>query len=234
MATLISTTNVGLSELETAPGGSNPPSNLRFEISGRKGWAEGVLGANTYAFYTWGYGYGSGGGYLDAIYGLAAPTSGTNPPLEIGDWRGLQYYFDGSPFDITYRYTNSLTNTPDDDCQVDVVITDSSVNYSIFGGPNTPPNFAFNVNMPANTSAGAVQIPGFQPDTYPLVKNVFWLIQINTGPFFNGGTFTMDVNGSNVFTIAVNAGPNNVQYDWNSGTYGSTSASGIALNLEMN
>ena len=60
MATVINTTNVGLSERETAPGGSNTP--VSFATSGRRGWNEGIQGSQTVNFFTWGYGNGGGGG----------------------------------------------------------------------------------------------------------------------------------------------------------------------------
>ena len=102
MATPISSANIALSELNTEPGGGTY-SDMRFANLARPGWSEGTFGSGTYGNYTWGI-YGASSG-ADAIYGLT-PTSGA---FSIGNFSGLTYYFDGSTFDVKYRYTNSLT-----------------------------------------------------------------------------------------------------------------------------
>lgn len=235
MATIINTTNVGLSELETAPGGGNQP--VSFQTSGRKGWSEGNLGDQTTPYFTWGYGNGGGGGYLDAIYGLNPPTTGS-APLELGDWRGLQYYFDGTDFEITVAYTNNFTTPPDGDVIVDIYITDSAQAWSIFTNPLPvlAPGTPINVNMPAATSQGAAPWAGFQPDVFPLVKNVFWQIDVVTpDAAFPGGTITFDINGSNVLSDTLPPGANTTTFDYTSAgaVRGNTDASGIDLVLTV-
>ena len=229
MATVINTTNVGLSELETAPGGSNTP--VSFETSGRYGWNEGVFGSSTAGpYYTWGYGFGGGGGYLDPIYGLTGPTTGTNPPLELSDWRGLQYWFDGSVFNITIKSDNTLApNPPGDEFLVDFGIADSSLNYSIFGGP-TPPNYVLSLNLPGGSSSAQQQIPGFQADSYVLAKNLYWFVNINTGPNFPGGTAQLIINGTSVWTRAFPPGvTSNDPYDYTAGSAGVTNSTGCDI-----
>jgi hypothetical protein len=235
MATKINTTNVGLSELETAPGGGATP--VGFATSGRRPWNEGNQGSQTVGFYTWGYGFGSGGGYLDPIYGLNPPTTGTNPPLSLGDWKDLQYWFDGTTFDIKVKWQNLLApNPPGDEVDIQVVITDSTGNYSIFRqSPNSPPNYEFSVNMPGGASQALIQIPGFQADSYVLAKNLYWYIEVAAGPNFGGGTLTMDINGTGVLSTALAPGPfTGDLYDWNSaGGAGETNSAGCEIEFTV-
>lgn len=236
MATLISTTNVGLSELETAPGG-NTSSPISFATSGRRAWSEGNQGAQTVAFYTWGYGNGGAGGYLDPIYGLTPPTTGTNPPLSLGDWKGLQYWFDGTTFDITLKYANNLApNPPGDEVDFQMVITDSSGNYSIFTQtPNSPPPYHITFNMGGGQSQAATQIPGFIADAYVLAKNLYWYIEVGAGPNFAGGTLDMYINGTNVLNTALAPGPfSGDLYNWGNYTAGLTNASGCEIEFTIN
>ena len=234
MATVINTTNVALTELQGAPDGTPYSGTLSFETSGRYGWNQGTFGAATYGYYTWGYGFGAGGGYGDAIYGLAAPSTGT-PPLELSDWRGLQYWFDGTTFDITVKYMNNLApNPPGDEIIIDMYIADSTGNYSIFGPPgSTPPNYQFNTNMPAGASQASTQIPGFAPDSYVLAKNLYWFVLVNTGPNFPGGTVTMDINATTVWTRAFAANTSNDPYDYTAGSAGVTNSSGCNIEVTI-
>jgi hypothetical protein len=240
MATVINTTNVGLSELETAPGGGNTP--IAFTTSGRRGWNEGNQGSQTVAFYTWGYGNGSAGGYADPIYGLTPPTTGTNPPLELSDWRGLQYWFDGSPFDVKLKYTNNQTPNPPPNTQqqvdVQIVITDSSGNYSIFRQtPNSPPNYEIFFSANAGQSQISTQIPGFQADSYVLAKNLYWYIDVGAGPDFGGGSIDFAINGTQVLFDTLGAGPfSGTLYDWATGPAsgaGLTNSSGCVLEFTI-
>ena len=235
MATLISTTNVGLSELETAPGGGATP--VAFATSGRRGWNQGNQGSQTVSFYTWGYGNGGAGGNLDPIYGLTPPTTGTNPPLSLGDWKGLQYWFDGTPFDIKLKYANNLApNPPGDEVDIQVVITDSSGNYSIFRqSPNSPPPYEISFNMAGGQSQPMSQIPGFQADQYVLAKNLYWYIEVAAGPNFSGGTLSMDINATNVLNTALAPGPfTGDLYDWIGNTAGLTNSGGCEIEFQIN
>lgn len=230
MATLISSTNVKLTELQTAPagGGAFTGSNLRFDIIARYGWNNGTAGAGTYSLFTWGYGFGAGGGNLDAIYGLNPPGSGTNPPLTLGDWKGLQYWFDGTTFDITWQGRNNLPNpvfpTPPsaNDVNIDVYCYDSSGTYAVFN--------SWSNNFPANTLFGSSQIPGFTPDASPLVKDVYWKVDATTDPVnWAGGTLDIEINGVNVLNYGLQPGANNL--DWSMGNVGATNASGILFDF---
>ncbi len=228
MATLISTTNVALSELNTAPGGSTY-SNMRFANLARPGWNEGPLGSSAFANYTWGLDGNSGG--ADAIYGLT-PTSGQ---FSLNQFKGLQYYFDGSTFDIKDRWQNNLgipgppTPPTANDISIEVVITDSTLNYSIFGGP-TPPNFFYAINMPAQQGQASAQIPGFAADQFPLVRDVYWIIRVNTDALnFGGGTLDFSINSTLVLNSGLAAGQNDFDSNTAPGIPGATDASGILL-----
>jgi hypothetical protein len=234
MAVIINTTNVSLTELETAPGGATAGGVfVSFETNGRYSWNEGAFGSATYPYWTWGYGFGGGGGYLDPIYGLTPPTTGS-PPLELSDWRGLQYWFDGTTFDITIKADNFLApNPPGDEFGIEIGIADSTLNYSIFGGP-TPPNYQTNLNLPGGASQAQAQIPGFTPDSYVLAKNLYWFVRINTGPNFPGGTVQMFINGTGVWNRGFPAGVTSMDtYDWTAGSAGETNASGCEIVIEV-
>lgn len=246
MATAIGTTNIALSELETAPGGSvSAGSNISFETSGRQGWNLGIAGSNspTYNFYTWGYGNGGGGGYLNPIYGLTPPTTGTNPPLELSDWSGLKYWFDGAGvgnFDITLKYQNNQTPAPPpppavfDAVSVAIVITDSSGNISIFDKNMGKTDYFINFQAAPGQSQAQAQIPGFQNDAYPLAKNLYWYIQVNAQADFTGGAFEFFINGTSVLFDNLPPGPiNNTLYDWTSNTAGVTNSGGCALEFTI-
>ena len=235
MATVINTTNVGLSELETAPGGSNTP--VSFATSGRRGWNEGNQGSQTVSFYTWGYGNGGGGGYLDPIYGLTPPTSGA-APLELSDWRGLQYWFDGGAaqggtFDITLKYANNQTpGTPPvfEAVSVQIAITDSSHSYSIFGPGVPSPFYTINFQAAPGQSQAQMQIPGFQADQYVLAKNLYWYISVDAQVDFTGGSFEFLINGTQVLFDTLPPGPfSGTLYDWGSNVKGLTNSGGCAL-----
>ena len=240
MATVIGQTNVALSDLESAPGGGNTP--VSFATSGRRGWNEGNQGSQTVGFFTWGYGNGTSGGYLDPIYGLTPPTIGTNPPLELNDWKGLQYWFDGSPFNVTLKYQNNQTPNPPPNTQqqidVQIVITDSTGNYSIFRqSPNSPPNYEIFFSANAGQSQQQTQIPGFQADSYVLAKNLYWYIDVAAGPDFGGGTLDFAINGTNVLSDTLGPGPfSGTLYDWTTapaGGAGLTDSGGCGLEFAI-
>jgi hypothetical protein len=205
---------------------------MRFQNLARPGWSEGAFGSAAYGNYTWGL-YGASNG-ADAIYGLT-PTSGA---FSIGNFSGLTYYFDGSTFDVTYRYTNSL-NAPGppappsaNDVQVEFVFTDSALNYSIFGGPS-PPNFFTSLNMPANSGLATTQVPGMVGGQFVLPRDVYWIIRVNTDAFnFGGGNMDFSINSTLLISgFPLSPGANDFDYI----TYGSgvTDSSGILMDFQI-
>ena len=234
MATPISSADIALSELNTAPGGGTY-SDMRFQNLARPGWSEGTLGSGAFSNYTWGLDGSSGG--ADAIYGLT-PTSGE---FSLGTFADLIYYFDGSPFEITYAFDNLLTAPPGpvpppnaNDISIEFVITDSALDYSIFGGPNTPPNFQVSFGMPASTANGATLIPGFNPDTYPLVRDVYWIVRAQCAPQFGGGALYIEINGSSVLSGAgLSPGANDFDYTSAGAASGLTNGTGISFYFEL-
>ena len=233
MATPINTTNVAISELQTAPGGSTS-SNMSFSDMAQPGWNQGTEGSNTYPYYCWGLGYGTAGGGGDCIYGLTPLSGSAYPPFGIGLFRGLIYWFDGTTYDIKFQYSNSKTPPPPppppgppptaNDVQISVDCYDSSNNYMVFP--------TFNINAIANTSTGASQIPGFMADTYPLVRDVYWAITVQTDPvFWPGGSIQVQVNGTTVFSGGLGAGTSNITWQSGGASSGATNASGITFNF---
>lgn len=232
MATVIPTTNVALTDLETAPGGATP-SNFDFATSGRREWSVGIQGSQAFGLFTWGYGNGTGS-TLNPIFGLT-PPAGVGAPLELGDWRGLQYWFDGTTFNITNKVNNSLPfNPPADFLDFQIVITDSTGDFSIFSqSPNSPPDYFFSFTTFGGINDPEQQIPGFQPDQFVLARYLYWKMEINAGPDFPGGTVDFQINGVQVFIEFFPPGPFNETRDWTNGTFGETVGSGIQMLFDI-
>ena len=225
----ISTSNIALSELNTEPGGGTY-SNMRFSNLARPGWNEGTLGSNSFTNFTWGLDGSTAG--ADAIYGLT-PTSGA---FSIGNFAGLTYYFDGSTTDVTYRYTNGLAVPPppnifSNDINVEFVFTDSALNYSIFGGPNTPPNFFSSLSMPANSSQATTTVGGIVPNQFVLPRDVYWIIRVNTDPVnFGGGQLDFSINST---ALIGGAGLAPGANDFDSGTFGSALTDSVGILMDF-
>jgi hypothetical protein len=237
MATKVNTTNVALSELETAPGGGTP-SDFDFFTSGRRGWNVGIQGDQSFGLYTWGFGAGSAASNANPIYGLT-PSVTTNAPLLLGNWRGLQYWFDGTTFDVVLSFKSNQASVPppgNDVVDIQLVITDDSGNFSIFRqAPNTPPNYEIFVNIGGGQTQSETQISGFQPDEYVLAANLYWYIEVAAGPDFPGGQLDFDISGTNVLSVTLAAGPfTGDLYDWTTNTMGNTDTNGIVLNFTIN
>jgi hypothetical protein len=231
MATPINTTDVAVSELQTAPGGSTT-SNMSFSDMAQPGWNQGTKGSNTYPYYCWGLGYGTAGGGTDCIYGLT-PLSGSVPPFGIGLFRGLVYWFDGSTYDIKYQYSNAKANPPGPPSPIPPTANDVQITVDSYDSSNTYMVFpTFSINAPANTSGGPFPIPGFVADSYPLVRDVYWAITVQTDPvFWPGGSIQVQVNGITVFSGGLGAGTTNITWQSGGASSGSTNASGITFNF---
>lgn len=240
MAKLINTTDVALTELESAPEG-NPVTvaDFNFENSGRKGWNTGIRGDQSNGLYTWGFGAGSAASNANPIFGLT-PSGTTNAPLLLGNWRGLQYWFDGKTFDVTLGFKNNLSplSPPfnQDIVDIQLAIADDSGNFSIFRqAPNTPAPFEIFVNMGGGQSQSPAQISGFQADEYVLAANLYWYIEVAAGPDFPGGQLDFNINAVNVMSVNLNPGPfTGDLYDWTTNISGNTNSAGIELEFTIN
>lgn len=221
------TTNLGLNAiyLESTPSWTSSESlgNISY-----KSWAQGPLGSNTYSYN--GYGMdGSGGGVPvggNVIYNFPPLDSSIPDPTSFAEFKGNQYYFDGSVFDIKYSYNNTVP---------DVLFPPPPINNGVnvqvdcydYNGVYTVHN-GFAINAPGGTSAGAATIPGGVTNS-PLVSNVYWAITVTTNP---GNTLTniaFSINGTTVY----NAGPGGGSFTWQSGgaSLGYTNSSGIVYDV---
>ena len=219
-------TNLSLDDIyqESTPGFSSARnfSNVSF-----KSWAQGPLGSNTYTYN--GYGLdGSGGGVPtggNIIYNFTSTSTGN--PIKFGDFRSKQYYFDGTTFDIKYSYNNTLNNVmfPPPPIINDVNVQVDCYDYN--GVYTVHTSFAITAN--AATSQGAVTIPGFTANSSPLVKNVYWSIQVNTTPGNTISNIAFSVNGTTVY----NAGGGGGNFTWQSAgaSAGTTNGSGIVYDV---
>lgn len=221
-------TNLGLDDIyqESTPGFSSSESLGGISYNS---WAQGPLGSNTYTYN--GYGMdGSGGGVPvggNVIYNFPDLNSSIPDPTSFAEFTNNQFYFDGTTFNITYSYNNTLNNVmfPPPPIINDVNVQVDCYDYN---GVYTVHN-SFNISANAATSQGAIQIPGFVANSFPLVDNVYWSIQVNTTP---GNTITniaFSVNG----VTRINVGGGGGSFTWQSGgaSQGFTNSSGILYDI---
>jgi len=211
---------------ESTPGFSAAESFGRIAY---ESWAQGPLGSNTYTSNGFG-GDGSGGGVPaggNAIYNTGAPLVRGVDFINLGNYTNKYYYFDGTTYDIKYSYNNTKNNTffpppgQNNDINVQIDCYDYNGVYRVHN--------SFNVNAPGGTSAGATQMPGFSANSFPLVSNVYWSIQINTNPGNGIANIAFSVNGTTVY----NAGGGGGSFTWTSGgaSQGYTNGSGIVYDV---
>lgn len=221
-------TNLGLDDIyqESTPGFSASESLGGISYHS---WAQGPLGSNTYTYN--GYGMdGSGGGVPvggNVIYNFPDLNSSIPDPTSFAEFTNNQFYFDGSTFNIRYSYNNTLNNFmfPPPPIINDVTVQVDCYDYN---GVYTVHN-SFNINANAATSQGATQIPGFVANSFPLVDNVYWSIQVNTTPGNTISNIAFSVNG----VTRINVGSGGGSFTWQSGgaSQGFTNSSGILYDI---
>jgi len=221
-------TNLGLDDIyqESTPGFSSSESLGGISYNS---WAQGPLGSSTYTYN--GYGMdGSGGGVPlggNVIYNFPDLSGSIPDPTSFAEFQNNQFYFDGTTYDIKYSYNNTKNNTffPPPPVINDVNVT---VNCYDYNGVYTVHN-SFNINAPGGTSAGATQMPGFSVNSFPLVDNVYWSIQVNTNPGNTISNIAFSVNG----TTRINVGGGGGSFTWQSGgaSQGFTNSSGILYDI---
>lgn len=220
-------TNLGLDDIyqESTPGWSSSESlgNISY-----KSWAQGPLGSNTYSYN--GYGMdGSGGGVPvggNVIYNFPDLDSSIPDPTSFAEFTNNQYYFDGTTFDITYSFNNTVPDVPFPPPPINNGVTVQVDCYDYNGVYSVHNSFA--INAPGGFSQGATSIPGGSTAS-PLVDNVYWAINVTTNP---GNTLTniaFKVNG----TTVINVGPGGGSFTWQSGgaSQGYTNSSGILYDV---
>ena len=223
-------TNLGLDDIyqESTPGFSSSESLGGISYNS---WAQGPLGSNTYTYN--GYGMdGSGGGVPvggNVIYNFPDLSSSVPDPTSFAEFVNNQFYFDGTTFNIQYSYNNTLNNVmfppPPiiNDVNVQVDCYDYNGVYMVHN--------SFNITANGGTSQGAAQIPGFVANSYPLVDNVYWSIQVNTTPGNTISNIAFSVNG----TTRINVGSGGGSFTWTSGgaSQGFTNSSGILYDVTV-
>lgn len=196
-------------------------------------WAQGPLGSNTNSWLGWGND-GSGGGTpigANVIYNVGGGLTQSVDPINFANYSNKYYFFDGTVYDIKYSYTNNVPDIPfppppiNNGVDVNVNCYDYSGTYAVHPG--------FSINAPGGTnSGGTATIPGFNPNTYPLVENVYWSVNITTNPGNTISTIAFLINGSTVYT----AGSGGGNFTWQSGgaSKGLTNSSGIVYDVQIN
>lgn len=185
-------------------------------------WAQGPLGSSANSWNGWGND-GSGGGVPiggNAIFNVGGGLTQSVDPINFANYSNKYYYFDGTVYNITYSYNNTLTSSPpmiDNDVTVQVDCYDRLGVYTVH------PSFA--INAINNSSIFPTTIPGFSPNSHPLVENVYWSINITTNVNNTIANIAFSVNGTTVY----NAGGGGGAFTWTSGgaSRGYTNSSGI-------
>jgi len=196
-------------------------------------WAQGPLGSNTYTYN--GYGMdGSGGGVPvggNVIYNFPDLDSSVPDPTSFAEFKGNQFYFDGTTFDIKYSYTNPLTNPPPPPPPGQPINNDVTVQVDCYdyNGAYTVHN-TFNIIANANTSQGATSIPGGVTNS-PLVDNVYWEIEVFTVAFNTISAIAFSVNGTTVYSAG--GGGGNFTWQSSGASQGYTNSSGIEYNVTV-
>lgn len=192
-------------------------------------WAQGPLGSGTNLYNGWGNdgsGFGAPVG-ANVIYNVGGGLTQSVDSINFGNYTNKYYYFDGTVFDIKYSWNNTLANSPapppgiDNNVNVQVDCYDYNMVY--------PVHTSFAITANALTSGGPAQIPGFSPNSYPVVENVYWSIMINTNPTNTISNIAFNINGVNVY----NAGGGGGTFTWTSGgaSAGLTNSSGILYDV---
>jgi hypothetical protein len=222
-------TNLSLDDIyqESTPGFSSSESLGGISYNS---WAQGPLGSNTYTYN--GYGMdGSGGGVPvggNVIYNFPDLSSSVPDPTSFAEFVNNQFYFDGTTFDITFSWNNTLNNTM---FPPPPVINDVDVQvrcYDYLGVYRVHNDFS--INALAATSGGPTSIPG-GVTTSPLVDNVYWDIIVTTAPGNTISNIAFKVNG----TTRINVGGGGGSFTWQSGgaTQGFTNSSGILYDVQV-
>ena len=192
-------------------------------------WEQGPLGSGTNLYNGWGNdgsGFGAPVG-ANVIYNVGGALQKGVDPINFGNYTNKYYYFDGSVFDIKYSYNNTLNNVlfPPPPIINDVNVQVDCYDYN--GVYTVHNSFAITANGGAIQSA--ITIPGFTANTFPLVENVYWSIQINTTPSNTISNIAFSVNGTTVY----NAGGGGGSFTWQSAgaSQGYTNGSGIVYDV---
>ena len=226
-------TGLSLNDIyEESTPGYNHPDPLSFTAVTYLNWTEGNAGAfgasQTVLFNPYSMdGTPSAPLGADVLYGFPILDAGVDP-TSFGEFRGQQYYFDGTTFDIQFSFDNTVNDIPfppppiDNGVNVEIKCYDYNMVYEVH--PQV------NINAPGGASVAAATIPGFQANTYPLVENVYWEIVVNVPDPNNTITnIAFQVNG----TTRKNVGPAGGTFDWQSAgaSAGVTDSSGIVYNI---
>jgi len=188
----------------------------------------GILSLNTMSFFSyftgpngsgnepynnWGQGEASG---ANRIYLTTAKT--TN--IKVGDFSGLDYFYDGTNYQIDIRWVNNspTPTTPPDppdayDMDVRLTLYDSSQTYQYI---------SYAAPLTSNGGSTALDIiTTTPPQSIPLIRSLYWVLDIQTSPGYPGGagnrTVGLDINGTTYFSgQTITNGANS----WDYNTYG--------------
>ena len=169
----------------------------------------GPNGTNTITYNAYGRGENSG---LNRIFG----TNAVSAPSDMGDFRGVTYFYDQSTFKCTLTVYNNLgPSVPFPPPPIDTDVQD--VNLTLRDEGNFYQYIGFGSGTVVSLGNGGgyfAPFDGSQP-TSPLITYAYWTITIGSNPQFPGALADLTVNGSSVFTgQTVSAGPTPTVFDF--------------------
>lgn len=215
----IPTTDVSLDDIWTEAGNTSS-QEMEFGTFARISYFEGNGGSGTYSYNGYGQ-FGTTSG-ADRIYPLSAASTDIN----VNDYKGLVYFYDGGTYQCVVNFTNNLSvpvfPTPPsaNDFNVSIELYDSTDTYQYMFG---------SFGAPAQASGGQ-NIE--QASITPLIGIAYWRITINSDPQGGGGTTTLDINGSNFVNTGSPSFGGQLVIDFL--TYGSANMNSSGFTFDLN
>lgn len=218
-------TNVKFSDIWSEANGAYSSGILSLNTMSFFSYFAGPNGSNSVSDNNWGQGEGSG---ANRIYGTSAKT--TN--IAVGDFDGLDYFYDNSTYQVTLTVTNNLAPLPNppnppgsNDANVNIELLDSGFSYQYLAGGG----------MAAENGGTFGPSPVSQTND-PIIFRGYWKVNVGgAGPMFGGGSCDIVINGNTKVTGGVvAAGSGGSTFD--SATYGTEDVAsyGGVIGLDFN
>jgi len=221
----IPTSDVKFSDIWSEANGAYSSGQLSLVSMSFFSYFAGPNGSNSVPDNNWGQGEGSG---ANRIYGTSAKT--TN--IAVGDFDGLDYFYDNSTYQVTLTVTNNLAPLPNppnppgsNDANVNIELLDSGFSYQYLAGGGM-----------AAENGGTFGPSSVSQTDDPIIFRGYWKVNVGgAGPMFGGGSCDIVINGNTKVTGgAVAAGSGGSTFD--SATYGTEDVAsyGGVIGLDFN
>jgi len=213
---------IGFSNIYSEANGVAPvsPTSLGL-LTYQRNYFQGPNGSNIIGYNTWGQNQS-----IDGIYAVQtiAPS-----PVSFNDYRNVSYFYDQSQYQISLQITNNAA----DNFSIVMYYMDSSLTYNYLVAN-------------AGTVAGSSTFGPSEMSsaTTPLIYGCNWKLQIDTDPFYVGGsTVDLNINSSALISAASIPVAFPAPTFWDYNTYGNeymtlnqpvTGATGSFIDITIN